>query len=372
METLQVPAIDHNQTTTKKKAITFLAHVGIWFFLFLFPALLGDRFDMGNGFLRLQLIILACTAGLFYLNYFLFIPRYFLLKKYIAFVAINLITVVALMLIINFIEQAYIPHPRMNFPPPHLDKPEFTPPKKMKPPVDLKWYRNLLMLLVTVGAAVAVKVSGKWLEEENKRKIVETEHLKSEMSLLRFQLQPHFFFNTLNNIYSLIAKDPAQAQEVVHQLSKLMRHVIYKADKPQIPIEEEISFLKAYIAVSEKRLGAHAKVIASFPEEELQGSIPPLLFISIIENAFKHGIDASQESFIHISLSVNSNHLRLEVSNSYFPKSREDQSGSGIGVSNLRRRLELLYHKDEFSLNQSCKNDVYTTELTLFKLYEQN
>lgn len=343
--------------------VTMITHLLMWVILFLFPILINEKAGFNHSFVWYQLLILSLTAAIFYLNYFIIIPHYYFTSKYLGFVSINLILFALISLILKITEPLLLAN-LSGAPPMPMTDMEGIPFKNRVPPP--QWPRNVIVQIVTVGAAIAVKVSGKWREEENRRKQVEAEHLKSEMALLRFQLQPHFFFNTLNNIYSLIASQPKQAQEAVYQLGKLMRHVIYKADKALIPLNEEIEFLKAYIAVTQKRLSPHVKVITNFPSEVSDVTIPPLIMISLIENAFKHGVHANQPCFVQIELSVTTEEIFLNIQNSYFPKGQEDQSGSsGIGVSNLSRRLELIYENNEFDLREYVEANTYHSELRL-------
>ena len=188
--------------------------------------------------------------------------------------------------------------------------------------------------------------------------------LQSELQHLKYQLQPHFFFNALNNIYSLIDFDSEKAKQSVHSLSKLMRHLLYKTDVDKISLSEEIDFLNKYIDLMSLRLNDKTKVYTNFPTKIPSLEVAPLLFISIVENAFKHGVSATQHSDISFKMEVIEDEIQFTASNSNFPKTDTDKSGSGIGVENLKKRLNLLYpKKHEF---HSCLNDgMYIAEVKL-------
>ena len=163
------------------------------------------------------------------------------------------------------------------------------------------------------------------------------------MQQLRSQIDPHFLFNTLNNIYSLIQIDPAQAQEAVHDLSGMLRYVLYESQKDTVPLAKECEFLNEYVKLMGARLTSGVKLEVSLPSSLSNRQIAPLLFIPLVENAFKHGISDTDESFIRIELKEDGEYVTCLVENSCFPKDDTDRSGSGIGITNLKRRLDLLY-----------------------------
>ena len=167
---------------------------------------------------------------------------------------------------------------------------------------------------------------------------------RAEVRALQAQINPHFLFNTLNNIYALIPIDRTKAQFAVHSLSHMLRYVLYENNQNYIPLEKEIQFVRNYVELMELRLPDRVETTVDLPEQADGYTIAPLLFITLVENAFKHGVSPSQPSFVHISIRmVKEGTLVCTIENSDFPKTDADRSGSGIGLQNLRKRLNLLY-----------------------------
>lgn len=182
----------------------------------------------------------------------------------------------------------------------------------------------------------------------NQDKAAQREALKSlteaELKNLRNQLNPHFLLNTLNNIYALIAFDTDKAQQAVQELSKLLRYVLYDNQQMFVPLAKEIDFIKNYIELMRIRVSPQVTIETSFDiKPDSQTPIAPLLFISLIENAFKHGISPTEPSFIRIAIGETEDQIHCTIRNSNYPKTRTDKSGSGIGLEQVSKRLELIY-----------------------------
>ena len=193
-------------------------------------------------------------------------------------------------------------------------------------------------------------------EEKQKRTEAELEWLKN-------QLNPHFLFNTLNNISSLVQIDADKAQDAIAQLSDLMRYAMYETRREMVPIQGEVEFMRNYISLMKLRCNEKTEVMTTFDVSQNM-EIAPLLFISLVENAFKHGVSSSRPSRIDIQLVQNGDELDFTCDNTNYPKDDADRSGSGIGLENTRLRLELLYH-DRYTWQQSLENDIYHVCITL-------
>lgn len=204
--------------------------------------------------------------------------------------------------------------------------------------------RDILSLIFTIGLSAAIRMSARWGQAEAARREAEKSRTEAELKNLRNQLNPHFLLNTLNNIYALIAFDSDKAQQAVQELSKLLRYVLYDNQQNYVPLCKEVDFIRNYIELMRIRLSGNVEVITQFDiQPDSRTEIAPLIFISLIENAFKHGISPTELSFIHIRISENKEEIRCEIRNSYHPKTNTDKSGSGIGLEQVRKRLELSY-----------------------------
>ena len=186
-----------------------------------------------------------------------------------------------------------------------------------------------------------------------------------EFEMLASQINPHFLFNTLNNIYSLIAFSPEKAQEAVHDLSRLLRYVLYESSQPFVPLEKDFDFLRNYVELMRIRLPKHVELKTNIVASSPGTLIAPLLFISLVENAFKHGVSNNKPSFIHLDIHQEGAEVVCTIVNSYFPKSPDqDKSGSGIGLVNLEKRLGLLY-SGHFSFQCGREGDNYSSYLSI-------
>ncbi len=235
---------------------------------------------------------------------------------------------------------------------------------KPKPPFGFRFYLDFLIYLIPIAFAFAIQSGKKMLHIESLKKEADNIKLQAELQHLKFQLQPHFFFNALNNIYSSIDSNPIQAKTAIHSLSKLMRYFLQKSEEDKVSLSEELDFISRYIDLMKMRLTEKTAVVVHFPEAIPNVHIPPLILISLVENAFKHGVSATQESTIDISISVNEQMILFTALNTNFPKHVDDRSGSGIGLSNLQKRLELLY-PNEHRFEAKVFNNLFTVQLSI-------
>ena len=211
---------------------------------------------------------------------------------------------------------------------------EFPPPFG---PALMRLMMGLLVLLANVGSKMLFK------SRENEQRMIslEKENLDQQLQYLRYQINPHFFMNTLNNIHALVDIDPEQAKSSILELSRMMRYILYEGNKPTIPLSKETEFLRHYIYLMRIRYADSVKIDVDLPDECGNLEIPPLLFVSFVENAFKHGISYEEESFIRVSMNLDSGKLIFKCANSRHGTNSDKYSG--IGQSNVRKRLDLLY-----------------------------
>jgi len=216
----------------------------------------------------------------------------------------------------------------------------------------------LLVNLMAIGIALSIRYVMR--QSEKKQKEVE-----AELAWLKNQINPHFLFNTLNNISSLTQIDADKAQDTVMQLSDLLRYAMYETNKPKVPLEGEVEFMRNYIELMKLRCNEMTRVNAQFTIHNSKLEVAPLLFISLIENAFKHGMNSNAPATIDISLTQKDGTLVFNCDNTNNPKPTKDRSGSGIGLENTRRRLDLLY-PGRYQWEQTITpENIYHVKITL-------
>jgi len=195
---------------------------------------------------------------------------------------------------------------------------------------------------------------------------LKNEKAKTELMHLKSQVNPHFFFNMLNNLYGLVDKDSKKAQELILKLSDMMRYSIYEGQKETVLLSEEIAYLQNYIELHKMRY--HKTIDVQFNTDLVNADyqIMPLLFIILLENAFKHGIENLRENaYVHINMSTENKQVHFKIENNFDSTIENDHRG--IGLENLKRRLELVYPK-RHKLSISHKENTFKAELTIKKL----
>jgi sensor histidine kinase YesM len=283
----------------------------------------------------------------FLINVYVLVPMLLMKKRYLYyFVSVTalILLIIALPLLLQPVIQPFTDSPNNDLSRPGVNTPV------QKPPL-MVFTDNLIICILLLGAGTAISMMKKWLSEEQLRKDAEKEHLKTNLALLRHQVSPHFFMNTLNNIHSLIEIDTAKAQDAVERLSTLMRYLLYDSARNTIELKKEIEFIYSFISLMQLRHSDEVDVKTVIPEQIPDALIPPMLFISLIENAFKHGLCYPLKSYIHFELRILETSLQCIVRNSKH-KHITNQHGeySGIGLENIKDSLRLLY-EDNFRLN---------------------
>lgn len=217
---------------------------------------------------------------------------------------------------------------------------------------------SLLVNLMAIGIALSIRYVMR--QNEKKQKVIE-----AELAWLKNQINPHFLFNTLNNISSLTQINADEAQNAVMQLSDLLRYAMYETNNPRVPITGEVDFMRNYIELMKLRCNEMTKVEAQFSISNTQTEIAPLLFISLIENAFKHGTNSNAPATIDIHLEQVNDTIIFTCDNTNNPKPTKDRSGSGIGLENTRRRLELVYHGNYTWEQAVTPENIYHTKISI-------
>ncbi|MDR1201776.1 MAG: sensor histidine kinase [Tannerellaceae bacterium] len=357
-DTLQnkpIPAL-----TSHPKQLGGFIHIIIWGLLFCFPFLFSGRNSESIGwsdYLRFATVLVGIIL-VFYVNYYYLIKRFLFTRQTKWYLLSNLLLFAVLIIVVYFIMEQ-IPEPEGRERGPRHNEPSLQL-------YVMFLFFDFIKYLFTAALSVALKMTSSWYKMETERTELEKSRTEAELQNLKSQLNPHFLFNTLNNIYSLIAISPEQAQEAVHDLSRLLRYVLYESSESYVTVGKDLDFLHNYVELMRIRLPKHAELKTEIQTTSPDTLIAPLLFITLIENAFKHGVSNNKPSFIQIEIAADNKQIICYIRNSYFPKDDTDKSGSGIGLVNLRKRLNLLYPgKYSFVYGQEGNDYNCKLELTL-------
>lgn len=335
----------------KNELLTTIAlHLILWGILIAFPWLFYNwETPPGTRLLMRIWLPLVFAIVLFYMNYFLLIPQLLFKKQFLLFAFANIVLLILSVHGLDWLRDQLIASGGG---------------RGYRGGRNFMLSRNLFLWVLAIGLSMADRVTRRWLREETNRKQLENEQLSSKLTLLNYQLQPHFFFNALNTIYALIDEAPEKAKQAIHALSKLMRYLLHDAQDASIPLNEEIDFIEKFIALMQIRTGEKLKISIDFYSGNNNPTIPPLLLIPLVENAFKHGITAKGASELFFNLQITDNNLVFKTKNTLSTKTSLDQSGAGIGLDNLRKRLDLLF-PDDYLLEHYSKDGFYYTYLKL-------
>ncbi len=218
--------------------------------------------------------------------------------------------------------------------------------------------------LLLMGMNLGVKLYFMSQRDRERQKIIDQRNLEQQMEYLKYQVNPHFFMNTLNNIHALVDIDPERAKTTIVELSKMMRHILYEGSKNLIPLTREVEFLNLYVQLMRLRYTRKVHINVDVPPQLPELKLPPLMLIIFVENAFKHGISYREESFIDIKLRVENKRLLFSCCNSKPTQVQRTNEKGGMGLQNVRQRLELLYD-DDYTLDISDGEKTYEVKLDI-------
>ena len=335
-----------------KKWVVILLHVAVWTFFFSLPYLLrspenekpsNPAHASDHGF-YFSWIMNFSWVSLFYFNTYILIPRYIYKKKYWQFAAAHFITFTCVLLEVYLLFS-------LLFNPAHYDTRAI--------------FFNLLIYLFIFALSTAYQLIKEKINSDKLAQEKQNEGLKTELSLLRSQVSPHFMFNVLNNMVSLARKQSDLLEPSLIKLSSLMRYMLYEADEEKVSIEKEMDYLQSYIDLQQQRFGKKVQVNVHMHTMDDHYQLEPMLLIPFVENAFKHGTGMIEDARIDIDLEAEKNVLQFTVSNKYNAASSEiKDKTSGIGLANVKRRLNLLYGKNH-SLMISTDNNWFVVTLKI-------
>jgi sensor histidine kinase YesM len=322
--------------------VKLLLHLLGWGILLLLVLLQNDLSDWNDEDYILFANVLVCIGIVAYINLYFLIPRYLFAKKYAHYTGFLFVLVFLTASLITWIINDL-----------DLDS--------------IDWSSRFVVTLIALTALALLTSGGKllveYLRKMMKFKEIENKQLKDELALLKEQIQPHFLFNTLNNLYGLITQDQNQkAAEITLKLSDLMRYLLESSKTDKVSLKKEIQFLEDYLSLEKIRLSKNTDIRFEVSGIVSDVFVAPLLFIPLVENAFKHGLNTiTADSFAHFSLSVQGKDLFIEAKNS-LGKSLENSPESGTGIANLRKRLQLIYPNNHL-LDIQKSNDEYKVVL---------
>lgn len=221
--------------------------------------------------------------------------------------------------------------------------------KKPEPPRAFGGQDSVAFIIMSLllGLNIGAKSFFKSMDDKKRIKELERENLNSQLEYLKYQINPHFFMNTLNNIHALVDIDPEQAKYTIEVLSKLMRYVLYEGNKSMAPLQKELTFISHYVDLMRIRYTDKVRISVSLPSSVPDVQVPSLLFITFVENAFKHGVSYQKNSFIEVGVQVDETirEIAFSCNNSVKPET-EDKKPGGVGLQNARKRLQLIYGDD--------------------------
>ena len=333
-----------------------LLYLMVWMVIILVPVLNSKMLEEVHVSLENILIAwlkIAPYLLIFIIHNSLIAPRLLLRKhRYVWYLVVNLLTITAVFSLVAIYEK-YAPYDTE----PYIlnGNASFT---------DLAIYWNILLGFFMTGLNMGIKLLYRSLRDEQQMEELKRQNLQAEMDYLRYQINPHFFMNTLNNIHALIDIDTEYAKSAVIELSKMMRYVLYESGSETISLKKDIQFIENYIELMRIRYDSSIDICLDYPATiPNKVAIPPLLLIVFVENAFKHGVSYNHASFIHIRIGYRDDAVTAVISNSRHEKSRPGTTG--IGLENVKKRLALIY-QDNYTLSIDDSDPaVYTVKLII-------
>ena len=341
----------------KQKIGENLLYVMVWLAILLVPILNSKM--MSEVHVSLSNILIAWQQIAPYLFIFIihnaFIVRYVKRHQYMRYVVVDVLFISAVFYGVDILDSILG----------DFATPEHLISAKHASFTDLPVYWNIVLGLFMTCANTAIKMMYQSLRDEQAMEELKRQNLQAEMDYLKYQINPHFFMNTLNNIHSLIDIDAAYAQDAVIELSKMMRYVLYESGHEAITLEKDIQFMENYIKLMRIRYTDAVDIRVEYPHDlPPQVSIPPLLLIVFVENAFKHGVSYSKPSFIHMRIDYADGKVVSTIGNSLHSPQAEKHN-AGIGLENVRKRLELIYGAKNYSLEIREEEKTYTVKLVI-------
>jgi two-component system LytT family sensor kinase len=346
-----------NYIKSYPKTVTFLLHVTFWAAFFSLPFLLSDGSPFDPETLKQDIHLMEDIQGkpfffllqigglllAFYVNAFVLAPRYFTQSKYLRYI-LSVLVLVNVLAMLNII----------------LGKWLFQVSGSISFPQRFRVFPIILGVLL----GLIFHLAKAYILKEKQVQSQQSEQLQTELKFLRSQVNPHFLFNVLNSLVSLARKKSDELEPSLIKLSQLLQFMLYDSDQEIISLTDEVEYLNSYIDLQRLRFGQTVPIAFTVTaQNDLAVTIAPMLLIPLVENAFKHGIGLIKSPHISIRLNYENGQLAFEVENAFADHDTKD-GGSGIGLNNLQRRLELLY-PGKFEFNTRVDDHLFTATLKI-------
>lgn len=371
----------NNLRNIKIGRIQLFLLIVVWLLIFTLPLLFVENWDSNTWAHILKIWSeYAIVFIVFLINRFIFVPKLLFKNKRLLYLVSVILTVGALTFTLYVSDsQDAVSHrnlaqnptgmpvrePRMTerpmngrrqgdnvHPMPERGRPQaremanhLPPPMNLSEEIIPPFANILIISILMLGFDTGLVFFSKWIHSEQNKLKIEKESIENKMAFLQNQISPHFFMNTLNNIHALVDISHDEAKEAIIRLSKMMSYMLYESQTEKISIKQELDFIHSYVDLMRLRFTDDIDITIDIATDIPQKTIAPLLTISFIENAFKHGISYEHPSYVHISYRFTDKVMTFAVSNSSYPKKSKD-GHSGIGLDNARKRLALIYPND--------------------------
>lgn len=359
-----------------KKITKITIHLSAWLLLLFSYYLFTRNFNLSFDFYYHVSDILVYVL-VFYVNYYVLMP-FLYKKKVLLFIFLSVVLLSGSLLLKDVInkkhfEEVFVDHPGninhpMHQPQPQPDLKYFPEPPRDFPKIDPRKTQfiinNAFGIFIFYALSFSMRFIKKWQDDEQNKARLEKEKFQTELFFLKQQINPHFLFNSLNSIYSLAISKSEVTTTAILKLSSILRYVLYEPQSSVFSLSDEIKVIKDYIDLQQLRLTDNVQVDFQLLGEIDTYKMEPFILIPLIENAFKYGVDNTNPSFIKIMIKVINNNLLAEIANKIVPHPVDKKKGAGIGISNIKRRLELLY-PDAHTFEIQNRNNVFLVHVEL-------
>lgn len=352
------------------KSMELVMHLLVVLLILFVPLILmTGTIESTSAFLGRFYLRVGLYALFFYTCYLFLVPKFYMTGKRWFFLLLIMAETLVIYLLDDYLSHRLFPDDHFRQMMDSVTKVMAGQGVRLKPPSkEFHAIGFVTINLLLSGTALGLRLAEALAKREKEGRELEKQHLATELSLLKNQISPHFFFNTLNNIYALTEIDTGASQQAILKLSRLMRYLLYETNHEATPLKREIEFLNDYIDLMRLRLSDKVAVSVTLPSTFENIEIPPLLFIPFVENAFKHGVSYREPSFIHIAMECQSDGIHFRCANSRFNNTESENKAGGFGLENVRKRLALIYGKNHRLSTEASTNEyVVTLNITLLK-----